>query len=375
MNDPRQLLKVFCPDCGARTGYDPLIYRCGCGGAWEPLEQDSFSASDINHSRDTLWRYQRIFGLPALEEPVSLGAGWTPLLQTDWFGSRALIKMEYLAPTGSFKDRGTEVEANFLAGLGIREVVEDSSGNAGASLAAYAARLGMRATIYAPQDARPAKLAQIRVFGARLVAVPGARMEATRAALNAVETGVVYASHAYSPTYLLGQQSFAWEVWEQLGGDLPDAVVIPAGQGGLLMGAWLGFRRLLMAGRIKKIPRMFAVQPERLAPIPSAFSAGLEDIPPAELPAEMSAADGLAIIRPVRARRILQALRESGGQGLTVTEEEIIRAHHDLALRGFFVEPSSAAAAAALPRVYRLIGADAKAIVALTGSGLKSPIS
>jgi threonine synthase len=368
-------MQVFCPECGAHAGFEPPVYRCGCGGAWEPLERDEFKGSDIDPSCASLWRYQRLFGLPDLDSPVSLGAGWTPLLETVWGESRAQMKMEYLAPTGSFKDRGTEVEVNVLAALGITEVVEDSSGNAGASLAAYVARLGMRATIYAPQDALPAKLAQIRVFGARLVAVPGERSEATRAVLSAVEGGAIYASHAYSPAYLLGQQTFAWEIWEQLGENLPDAVVIPVGQGGLLMGAWLGFRRLLLAEQIEKIPRLFAVQPEWLAPIPKANMAGLEDIPPAAELAEKSAADGLAIARPVRARRILQALRESGGQGLTVTEEETAQAYRDLAARGFFVEASSAVAAAALPQVYQLVGMDAKVVVALTGSGLKSQLS
>jgi len=158
-----------------------------------------------------------------------------------------------------------------------------------------------------------------------------------------------------------------------MGKNPPDAIVIPVGQGGLLMGTWLGFRRLLQAGQIAKLPRLFAVQPQRLAPLAVAYNAGLDDIPTA-IPGEKSIAEGLAIVKPVRAKRILQALRESGGQGLMVTEDEIKKAYYDLGGHGFFVEPSSAVAAAALPQVLAIVGQEAKVVVALTGSGLKSPL-
>jgi threonine synthase len=105
--------------------------------------------------------------------------------------------------------------------VGVKDVVEDSSGNAGASMAAYAARAGLKAAIYAPESASPAKLAQINIFGADLHKIPGPRSETTKAALKAVSLGAVYASHAYNPIYLLGQQSFAWEIWEQFGREAP----------------------------------------------------------------------------------------------------------------------------------------------------------
>lgn len=364
-------MQIFCPECGQSSDFSLQHYRCTCGGAWEPVERQDFSKDVINLSLSSLWRYQDLFGLEGVKQPLSLGAGWTPLMEIDWQHTRVLMKMEYLAPTGSFKDRGTEVEMNYLRCAGIRDVVEDSSGNAGASMAAYAARLGLNASIYAPNSASPAKLAQIKVFGAQLHEIPGARIEATKAVLKAVENGAVYASHAYNPVYLLGQQSIAWEIWEQLDRQPPDAVVFPVGQGGLLMGAWLGFRRLLFSGEIDRLPRLYAVQPQRLAPIPNAYRGDLEDIPEAKVH-ERSIAEGLAIVRPVRAKRILQALRESKGAGLTVGEEDIMRAYHDLARQGFFVEPSSAVAFAALPQVLDDCGENARVVVALTGSGLKS---
>jgi len=251
-------------------------------------------------------------------------------------------------------------------------VVEDSSGNAGASLAACAARIRMKAVVYVPESVSPAKLAQIQVYGASLKAVPGVRKNATEAVLRAVEAGAVYSSHAWNPVYLLGQQTFAWEIWEQMDGDIPDAVVIPVGQGGLLLGTWLGFHRLLHAGLIQRIPRLFAVQPESMAPICYAFNKGLDKVLTLES-TSVSIAEGLAIAQPVRGRRILQCLRESSGAALTVTESAIKSAYHTLAEKGFFVEPTSAVAAAALPQVWKILGKSTKIVVALTGSGLKTP--
>ena len=365
-------MKVFCSECGKTANFDARKFCCECGGAWEPEESNSFDKSRIDPSKRGLWRYQELFALEEIKEPFTLGAGWTPLVETIYYGRQTYFKLEFLAPTGSFKDRGTEVEINFLRDSGFRNIVEDSSGNAGASMAAYAARSGLNAAIFAPESASPAKLAQIGFFGAELHKIPGPRSETTKAALKAVTEGAVYASHAYNPVYLLGQQSFAWEIWEQFRSEVPDAVVIPVGQGGLLIGAWLGFRRLMRAGLIMKLPMLFAVQPELLSPIYAAFSAGLAEIPEA-IPKGISQAEGLAIVKPVRGKRILQALRESGGGALTVTEDEIKVAWQTLGKNGLFAEPTSATAAAALPQIFKRVGQNAKVVVALTGSGLKSP--
>lgn len=366
-------MQVICHECGTTKEFDPHQYRCDCSGPWEPVEKSTFDPVSIDLSRSSLWRYHKIFDLIEVVKPFSLGAGWTPLVDADFEGARTWFKLEFISPTGSFKDRGTEVEMNYLFAAGIRNVVEDSSGNAGASMAAYAARAGLKAAIFAPDSASPAKLSQIGIFGADLHKIPGARIESTKAVLKAVEEGAVYASHAYNPVYLLGQQSVAWEIWEQFGNEIPDAVIIPTGQGGLLMAAWLGFRRLRNAGIIKAIPRLYSAQPEFLAPIYQAFNQGLDDIPEAT-PNQKSVAEGLAIVKPVRSKRLLQALRESDGGAVTVTEGEIMHAYKSLALKGIFAEPSSAVAAAAVSEVRKSLDGNAKIVVALTGSGLKSPI-
>ena len=366
-------MDVICQDCGATSRFCASQYICTCGGVWEPNETIPFNYTDIDISKPGLWRYLQNFALNEVVDPFTLGAGWTPLVDIHCHGHQTFFKLEFMAPTGSFKDRGTEVEINLLKRTGVKKVVEDSSGNAGASMAAYAARAGIQAEIFVPKNASPAKSAQLEVFGARLHKIPGPRQEAARAALKAAANGAIYASHAYNPAYLLGQQSFAWEIWEQMDRSAPEAVVIPVGYGGLLMGAWLGFRKLLNAGLINKLPSLFAIQPKLLSPVAKAMENGLLDVP-AAVSKESSLAEGLAIKKPVRGRRILQALRESGGGALTVSEDAIRNACKSLAHCGLFVEPSSAVAFAALPQVYHQVGGDAQVVVALTGSGLKSAL-
>jgi threonine synthase len=234
------VMPIICSECSQRSELDLHTWRCDlCGAPWEPAIESKVDPSAIRPQMANLWRYQEWLGLdPAAE--LSLGAGWTPLLPATVDGHSVLLKAEYLNPTGSFKDRGVEVMINALNRIGARQVVEDSSGNAGASLAAYAARAGMHAEVYAPETASPTKLAQIEMYGAGVKRIPGARENASRAVNEAVKAGAVYASHAYHPAYLLGQQTAAWEVWEQLGYKAPDFWVTPVGQGGHLLGIWMG---------------------------------------------------------------------------------------------------------------------------------------
>lgn len=366
-------MRVICQDCGNTETFDVRVFRCPCGGPWEPQHREDFDGSLIDQTKFSVWRYKKLLGVDGFDSPVELGAGWTPLVETSWKGKTILFKMEYLSPTGSFKDRGTEIEVSYMRTEGVNEVVEDSSGNAGASMAAYAARAGIQATVFAPESASPAKLAQIQVYGANLKKIPGPRSEAARAVLQSVEEGAVYASHAYNPVYLLGQQTAAWEIWEQLGRMAPGAVVIPVGQGGLLLGIWFGFKRLMHAGLVEKIPKMFAVQPEIFSPISDSVIKEKNEIK-GFIPSGRSIADGLAIAQPVRGKRILQALKESGGGALTATELEIETAYHELAETGFFVEPSSTVAAVAIQKVLSQFGGEEVIVVPLTGSGLKSPV-
>jgi threonine synthase len=363
-------MKIVCPHCGTKDTLSPKRWRCECGGAWEPEERTDFDPGLIDTSDASIWRYRRLYGLDFDEPMVRLGAGWTPVLPARLAGRPVVVKLEYLAPTASFKDRGTAVMVNILAHQGATRIADDSSGNAGASVAAYAARAGMVAEIYVPAYASPAKQAQIAVYGAEVHPIPGPRGNAKVACHEAAERGVVLASHAYHPGFLLGQFSVAWELWEQLDRQAPDWFVVPVGQGVQLLGVWLGFRRLHAAGLVDRLPRLVAVQAKRLAPLCQAFEAGLETVPAIE-PTEASVAEGLAIAEPARGRRLLQAVREMEGACVTVEEDAIVEAQQRLARQGFYVEPTSATAVAALDNVARVAGADETIVVPLTGSGLK----
>jgi threonine synthase len=363
-------VRIFCPECGTEDDLSPQRWRCNCGGAWEPVEQTGFDPALIDASDYTVWRYRRLLDLDFETPKVRLGVGWTPLLPMDFDGREILLKLDYLTPTSSFKDRGTTVMINILAHQGVGHVVDDSSGNAGASVAAHAAGAGMRAEIFVPAHASSAKQAQIAVYGAEVRPIPGPRGNAKLAAFEAAERGVALASHAYHPGFLAGQQSVAWELWEQMGRRAPDWYVVPVGQGGHLLGVWFAFRRLRAAGLVEGLPRLVAVQPQKLAPVCLAFEAGLGTVPAVE-PTTPSVAEGLAINEPVRGRRLLQAIRETGGACVTVDDASILAAQERLAHRGLFVEPTSATVIAALDNVFQRAAPGDTIVVPLTGSGLK----
>ncbi|RLV69277.1 pyridoxal-5'-phosphate-dependent protein subunit beta [Streptomyces sp. CBMAI 2042] len=308
--------------------------------------------------------------MPLAAPEVSLGEGRTPLVPlTDTVSA----KLDYLMPTLSFKDRGAVMLAELARRLAPDRVVADSSGNAGTSIAAYCARAALPCTVYVPEGTSPKKTEQIRAHGAVLVAVPGGR-EATALTARAAadEPGVFYASHVFNPYFLHGTKTYVYELWEDLGGRLPDTLVVPVGNGTLLLGAALATAELHALGLIADLPRLVAVQAEAVSPLAEAFRAGAEDLLPAGSGAPApTLAEGIAIPRPPRARQILAAVRKSGGTFLTVSEDEIRDAQRDLAARGFYVETTGVACWAAVRdgAAHRSPGS---VVVPLCGAGLKT---
>jgi len=344
-------------------------WRCECGGIFELEGTEGFSLHSVRSDEFTLWRYQSMLPIQDAANIVSLGEGFTPLVEAQVYGLTVTCKLEFLAPTGSFKDRGTAVLVSFLREAGVSEVVEDSSGNAAASLAAYCARAGLHARIFVPAYASPAKLAQIAIYGAELVPVEGPRDNAALAAQEAAAEAY-YASHNYSPFFVEGTKTFAYEVWEQLGHKAPDNLIFPVGNGSLLMGTYQGFMDLRRAGLVEHLPRLFAVQAQACAPFYQAYRKGLDDTQPVS--PNHTIAEGIRIARPVRGRQVLRAVRETGGAVLAVDDSEIQEGRALLAQQGLYVEATSAATAAALRKMDKIIGADELTIMPLTGSGLKS---
>jgi len=363
-------MQVICPVCKKITTLNPQQWRCECGEAWEPLDSKVFNPALIRPENYGLWRYSQIFDLGFDQPKVCMGAGWTPLIQTRAGRFHVCFKPEYISPTGSLKDRGTEVEINVLVNQDVETVVDDSSGNAGSSLAAYAARAGLKADIYVPHYASENKKKQIAIYGATVNSIPGVRNDAKVAAMNSVAGKKVYASHAFHPAFLLGQESVAWEIWEQMGHKVPDWYIVPVGQGVHLLGAWMGFERLRKAGLIAKTPRIVGVQPKLLNPIVHAIETSASVVEEA-VSSRPSLAEGLAIAKPTRWKRILEAIRSSGGAAVDVSEEEITASQNQLARLGFYAEPSSVVVWAAFEKIRQNADPNDVFLLPLTGSGLK----
>jgi len=325
--------------------------------------------TEIVSERRSLWRYAG--ALPFAVEPVTMGEGLTPLIARDWDGARPLFKLEWMSPTGSFKDRGASVMLSLLRAQGVRRVLEDSSGNGGAAVAAYAAAAGMKAKILVPAYTPAAKTVQMRAYGAEIELVPGTRQDTSDAAVRQAQD-IFYASHNWQPFFLQGTKTLAYELWEDLGFRASDHVVIPTGAGSNVLGCDIGFSELLRQGEIDKLPRLHAAQPENCAPFAQAFATGSALCP--EIEARPTIAEGTAIARPVRPREVLAAIRRCGGSSLGVSEAEIEAACRELALSGLYAEPTSAVAAAGLSRLLRsgAIGRDETVVVVLTGGGLKA---
>jgi threonine synthase len=326
--------------------------------------------ADIDASRHSVWRYAKALRVDSAHA-VSLGEGGTPLVAGEWKGASVLYKLEFMMPTGSFKDRGMTVMVSYLKSRGLDRVLEDSSGNAGASLAAYAAAAGMGCRILVPETASYPKIAQIAAGGADVVTIKGSRQDVAEAALRQ-SAEIFYASHNWQPFFVEGIKTLAYELWEQLGFAAPDSIVVPLGYGSNVLGADVGFAELLRRGEIGRRPRIFGVQAAGCAPFAAAFQAGAESLVPTAITPTM--AEGIATAKPTRVAEVLRAVRESGGSIAAVEEAEIVEALRDLAGRGLYVEPTSAVAAAGLSRLLSsgTILPGERTVLVLTGSGLKA---
>jgi len=298
-----------------------------------------------------------------------MNEGFTPLEEVEFDGNRTLIKIDYLFPTGSYKDRGATVLMSKMKEWGVPKVVEDSSGNAGSAIAAYCARAGIECEIHVPRYTSSEKTVQIQAYGATLKKVQGSRERTAEVAMEAASK-IPYASHCWNPFFLHGTKTFAFEVWEQMGWKAPDVLVLPIGHGTLFLGATLGFRELKEAGMIKRIPRLVGVQSAFCAPLYLAFKKGWREIRPIEK--KETVAEGIAISEPVRGRQILEAIQETDGEILVVTDKEIGMALMEMGRKGHFIEPTSAATIAGLKKYLRKKRRRETIVSTLTGTGLKS---
>ena len=301
----------------------------------------------------SMWRYRR--SLPAavsgsVWEKTTLGEGMTPLVE---LRPGVLAKLEQVSPTGSFKDRGAAVIISLAAAAGEQVAVADSSGNAGKAVAAYAARSGLRAEIFVPAGTPAAKTSSARASGATVIEVDGDREAAARAAVERVQAGGGwYASHVHQAAFVHGVKTIAFELFEQLQGRVPGCVIVPAGNGSLVQGLWLGFAELARF-HPTGMPQIVACQSDRFATLAWRAPSGVA-----------TAAAGIAIARPPRLGPVRGALLASMGLVVAAAEEEMLAAQGELSRMGVSVEATSAAAWAALGQLERL---PEPVVVVLTG--------
>ncbi len=362
-----------CSSCDRRYAADMTTLACGhCG---TPLDV----AYDASAPRYLRGRHDMPLPLADPASALTLGEGDTPLIPLPAIAAevcldRLLGKLEFVNPTGSYKDRGAAIMIAVAREQGITQVVEDSSGNAGAAVSAYAARSGIKAQIFAPATAPAAKIAQIRIYGAEVHSIEGSRDDTTDAAVAySRDNDIVYASHAWSPYFLEGTKSFAYEVVDQLDGLPPDHVVFPVGNGGLLLGVYAGFRELLDGGHIGNMPRLHAVQSQSVMPLVEGM-AGREWN---SSTTTTTVAGGISVVVPIRGAQVIEALRATGGSAVAVIDEDILAMQRLLASgEGVFAEPTSAAAFAGLKLLVwdGVIERGSLTVVAVTGFGLKDKL-
>ena len=354
---------------GTRYPLDDLRWRGDDGSPLTLSPMRGLPPDRIDVGERSLWRYQAVLPV-APRQRISLGEGWTPLLDLSWNGHRIQVKPEWFNPTSSFKDRGVSVMISHLVAQGARHVLEDSSGNGGSAVAAYAAAAGIAAKIIVPAATSAAKVLQARAFGAEIELVEGTRDEVSAEAVRQ-SVDLPYASHNWHPMFVQGVKTIGYELWEMLGFTAPDNVVLVAGAGSAVIGCDIAFTELLEAGQIRHRPKLLVGQPEHWATIADAVN-GFD--PASRGQRVPTVAEGASIANPVRGTEAVAAITRSAGAAVAVSDEQIRTATRALAARGLYAEPTSGVAVAALDHFIDAgtIGAGQTTVVVLTGSGLKS---
>lgn len=382
----QKLLGYRCSLCMSEYSQDEVQYTCPKdGGNLDALLDYStilqaLSPTSLRESKDhSIWRYLPLLPveLPLASGTPASAVGWTPLftiqeLRQELGLPYLWVKDESRNPTASFKDRASAVVVSRAREIGAKVVVTASTGNAGAALAGMAAAVGQPAVIFAPRTAPPAKIAQLLVFGARVLLVDGTYDQAFDLTVQAAnEFGWYCRNTGYNPFTLEGKKTAAFEIWEMLSGSGGSVeVFVSVGDGNIISGLHKGFKDLIALGWLERMPRIFGVQAEGSAAIANAFHAGGEDIQPV---AARTIADSISVDLPRDGVRAVRAARETGGTYLTVSDEEILAAIGVLGKVGIFAEPAGAASFAGLlkARELDLVNPDAQIVVLNTGSGLK----
>lgn len=375
--------RLECTSCGVIYDWQEDILLCKSCGSTLTVKYDlerirnCLDRANLVNRATNVWRYRELLPIINEQNIVSLGEGWTPVIKAENYGKamglrRLFFKLEYLNPTGSLKDRGSTVLVSRVRELGVKSVADDSSGNAGLSLAAYCAKTHIECTLYVPMSAPVEKLVQASYYGAKIMKIPGSRSDVARAIQDLYEKREVnYASHNRSPFVIEGMKTFSFEIAEQTR-QIPEHIIFPVGGGSLLVGARKGFEEMAELNWIKQSPSLHCVQSNACMPVVIAYEKKLRHVKPVE--EKETIAGGIRITNPPRGTEILKALYDTKGSAIAVSDEDILR--HQLLLareEGIFAEPTSCAALAGLAKLCeeRKIAANESVLVPITGFGLK----
>lgn len=359
---------ILCEQCHTEYPKTGAPFRCNsCGGDYVSDRLPGIDFDKTESGLPGIWKYRHSF---FAEDTlvISMGEGDTPLILLDP-ESEIYGKMESQNPSGSYKDRAMSLIVSHVVSRGATKAVEDSSGNAGASFAAYAARAGIQGRVFVPAATGQAKIDQIEVYGAEVVKVEGPRANAAAAVMHEAENGCVYASHAYLPFGIPGIATIAYEIYFQLNQQIPGTVIAPVGHGHLMRGIIDGFKAIKEYGAITELPYFVGVQAERCAPIEMAWKNGKKEI--RVVGAQHTIAEGTAVTTPRQGKALLDIFKEGIGEFLAVPEDEIITSFHELARRGIYIEPTSAMVWAVTKQFHKL---PKPVVLVLTGNGLKYTI-
>ncbi|OYT66716.1 MAG: threonine synthase [Candidatus Wolframiiraptor sp. EX4484-121] len=379
-----------CVRCGKEY---PLkkFYKCpSCGGVLD-VKYDYVKLADEVDLRSlfskrglNLWKYIDFLPIRKSSEIVSLGEGMTPLLKAERLGESLKVKSLYLKdetrnPTSSFKDRPYTVGVSKAKEFGVKAAVVASAGNAAASLAAYSARAGIKCYVFVSENVPAHRLLEIQAYGAEVIRVKQVPDGVFRITVSASEKFGWYnlTTSFYNPYTVEGDKTIAYEIYEQMGFEVPDWVIIPVGVGPLLVGCYKGFNELRNLGLVNEVPKMVGVQSEGCAPIAKAFEENRSEVEPwkGELKTVARSIVNTLQEYPDEGTYTLQIIRRSKGCALAVSDDEILRAMDDLATaEGILAEPASATVIAALRRLLEdgVIDKSDKIVCVVTGLSLRN---
>jgi threonine synthase len=376
--------EIVCSRCGKRFGLSQLLNLCWCGA---PLlvhydlkkAQATVAKSSLKGRVASLWRYYEFLPLQSSLNRITLGEGYTPLLEAKKLGDelglhKLWIKDEGQNPTGSFKDRGLSLAISRAKELGVKKAAIPSAGNAGGSFAAYAARAGIEAHVFMPRDTPIANQREVQQYGAELILVDGLINDCGRIIAEKKTTeGWFDFSTLKEPYRVEGKKTMGYEIAEQLDWQLPDVIIYPTGGGTGLIGMWKAFAELEALGWIGKgRPRMVSVQASGCAPIVKAFDEGKASAEPWQ--DGKTVASGLRVPQAVGDFLMLRAIRDSHGTALSVSDDEMLAEIPRVGkAEGVFFCPEGAASVAALRRLLNIgwIQPDDNVVIFNTASGLK----